>query len=178
MKRSGWRRILDKDYISDSGVLFDKYPGVISLSVFKKITEPLVACNYFSDTLIVDNNYKWLQIALKDQHFWITAMFDKDDNFIQLYVDITKQNCFLEPDNPYFYDLYLDIVVTNNKKVYILDRDELDIALENNNISKDDYDLAISVCNFLYNYLIDNSDYVIKECCCCLNKLKSKFRSV
>ena len=46
-------------------------------------------------------------------------MYDDKDELIELYFDITNGNYFEELSNPYFYDLFLDIVVTKEKK-YIL----------------------------------------------------------
>jgi len=41
-------------------------------------------------------------VALIDQHFWLTVMFNEFDELVQLYFDISKSNHFENRDNPYF----------------------------------------------------------------------------
>lgn len=43
---------------------------------------------------------------------------------------------------PYIYDLYLDLVIKSNGKEVVLDEDELKEALNNRDISKDDFNMA------------------------------------
>lgn len=45
---------------------------------------------------------------------------------------------------PWFDDLYLDVVVLRNGEVFLLDEDELDDALTRGDITREDYQLAIS----------------------------------
>ena len=42
----------------------------------------------------------------------------------------------------YIYDLYLDLVIKSNGKEVVLDEDELKEALNNRDISKDDFNMA------------------------------------
>ena len=68
--------------------------------------------------------------------------------------------------------MFLDIVITKNKEIYIVDKDELQIALEENTISKEEYDKAIETVNWLYDYLIENRDNVIDYCNRCLKEME------
>ena len=43
---------------------------------------------------------------------------------------------------PYIYDLYFDLVIKSNGKEVVLDEDELKEALNNRDISKDDFNMA------------------------------------
>ena len=43
---------------------------------------------------------------------------------------------------PYIYDLYLDLVIKSNGKEVVLDEDELKEALNNRDISKNDFNMA------------------------------------
>ena len=61
---------------------------------------------------------------------------------IQYVFDITYKNGLDEETNiPYYEDLYLDITVKNDK-IEVLDEDELQEALDNKEITKEQFDLA------------------------------------
>ena len=171
MKRSDWFRCLEKDY-SYKEFTFDKFSGIVSSSKLKKLTGPLVIHYEMGDVLLADDNYTWLQLAFRDECFWLTAMYDDKDNLIQLYFDITKGNFFEEEDNPYFYDMFLDVVVTKEGRIVILDEDELKMALENNIISVQEYQEANNIVKELVSYLEKNKDNLIKYCYQLLQEMK------
>ena len=70
-------------------------------------------------------------------------------------------------------DLYLDVVITNLGEIIVLDEDELEQALEENYITKEQYDMAIKVGKNIIQKYSDKEqikklyDFTIK----CLNKL-------
>lgn len=163
MQKTAWRRCLEKEYYSRE-FSYHNYEGIISLMILKKITEPLVIHYDFGDALIADNNYKQIQIALKNQNFWLTAMFDDKDELVELYFDVTNGNYFEDLTNPYFYDLFLDVVVTKEKEIFIVDEDELEEALKDNTITEEEYHKAKCTASKLYAYLKDNKDEVIASC--------------
>lgn len=101
MKRSNWRRVLRKDYVAKDFET-DGQQGQMSLSVLKELTAPLTIHYPFGDVLIADKDFRWLQIALKGQFFWMTAMYNNKEQLINLYFDITSGNRFDNPDNPCF----------------------------------------------------------------------------
>ena len=172
MKRSNWARCLRKDYAAKNFEL-DGYQGQMSLSVLRELTGPLTIHYPFGDVLIADKDYSWLQIALEDQFFWVTAMFDNSDRLIEIYIDINAGNCFANPDNPCFDDMYLDIVVLPNGMVSILDQDELEEALSEGVISKEACEHAELVCRRLYEYLCEHKDTFTDWCIRSYKELKS-----
>lgn len=171
MKRTDWGRVLRKDYIAWD-FRRNGHQGRMSLSILRELTAPLTIHYSFGDVLIADEGFGWLQIALKDQFFWITAMYDRQGQRINLYFDITAGNHFDNPDNPWFADLYLDIVA-NGDVLEVLDRDELDEALENGDITREEYDHAISVCQKLYEFLKENQVYIADWCDQSFRELRS-----
>ena len=90
MRRSDWRRILKRTY-SDCDFYVDRMQAKRSLLRIHEVTQPLVIDNIAGHILIADRGHSWLQIAVKAQHVWITAMFDADGEFIQAYFDITDR---------------------------------------------------------------------------------------
>lgn len=171
MKRTDWGRVLRKDYIAQD-FRRNGHQGRMSLSILRELTAPLTIHYPFGDVLIADEGFGWLQIALKEQSFWITAMYDRQGQRISLYFDVTAGNCFDNPDNPCFADLYLDIVAIGDV-LEVLDRDELDEALETGDITREEYDHAISVCRKLYAYLAENQVYIADWCDQAFRELKS-----
>ena len=162
MKRSGWPRVLQKDYAAKDFEI-NGQQGQMSLSVLREVTGPLTVHYPFGDVRIADTDYSWLQIAMRDQYVWITAMYDSHDRMVNLYFDITAGNCFDDPENPCFEDMYLDVAIAG-KEMAILDQDELDEALEKGDITKEEYDHAEKVCGELYAYLCENKTKVIEWC--------------
>lgn len=162
MKRTNWPRVLRKDYVAKDFEM-DGCQGQMSLSILRELTAPLTIHYGFGDVLIADRDYGWLQVALKDQYFWLTAMYDDHGQLINLYFDITGGNRFDDPENPCFEDMYLDIVIAGDH-LEILDQDELDEALQNGEISQSEYDHAETVCRELFACLRANKAEVIDRC--------------
>ena len=155
MKRSDWHRITKRRYTA-SPCRFQNMDGVVSLIEMQEVKSPIIVSHELGETVIADKGYSWLQLALKEQYFWATVMFDKEGNFIEIYFDITGGNIFDDMENPKFLDMYLDIVLLNDGSIYVLDREELDEALTQKEISKAEYQHAIAECEKLYDFLVNN----------------------
>ena len=163
MRRSDWRRILRREYVSRDCRMYG-CRGKESLLVIREVSDPLVVYDAGEDALIMEKDYAWVQIALEGLPFWLTAMYDAQGRLIQIYFDITGGNRFDDPENPWFADMYLDIVVNSRGELYVLDRDELDAALAEGAITKDEWDKANAACARLYAYLQENRESVTELC--------------
>lgn len=163
MRRSDWQRILRREYVSwDCEICGIR--GKESLLVIREVTGPLTVHNAGEDVLIVDTDYAWVQIAQEGQPFWLTAMYDAQGKLIQIYFDITNGNRFDDPENPTFEDMYLDIVVNSRGELYVMDRDELDQALEEGTVTAEEWSRADAACTYLYAYLTGNREAVTALC--------------
>ena len=89
------------------------------------------------------DGYSWLQIYGVEDNCVISAIFDEKYNFVETYFDIARR-IYIE-DVPYAEDLYLDVVQTKNNNFIILDEDELKEALDKNEITDKEYDMAYLV---------------------------------
>ena len=176
MKRESWHRIVQREYRCEP-LQLKEAEGLISILILKEVNEPLYVADEDKEVLIADNDYSWLQIALEEQYVWITAMFDPIGKLIQVYFDISNGTIFDEPENPCFEDLYLDIVLTADGRLYILDKEELEEALQQGKISKEKYDRAIVECDKLYRYLTVHKENVMNFCKEWYEKLRSNLRS-
>ncbi len=163
MRRSDWRRILRREYVSRDCRMHG-LRGKESLLVIREVTGPLVVNSAGENVLVVEKDYAWVQIALEGLPFWLTAMYDNQGRLLQIYFDITAGNRFDDPENPTFVDMYLDIVVNSRNELHVLDRDELDEALAAGDIAQEEYDKAEAACKQLYAYLEENRESVAELC--------------
>lgn len=165
MKRTDWRRLLEKSYVVRDCSPWG-YPGRESILRIHKVSQPLWVKEGYGRICIADAGHSWVQVACQDQPYWLTAMFDRNDCFLQIYFDIARPPCFDDPDDPTFEDLYLDVVLTSGLEVAILDREELDEAWRNGEIDWETYDFALSACEKLLVWLEENKqelvDYITK----------------
>jgi len=164
MRRSDWHRILERKY-TVSPCVFQDMEGVVSLLQIQKVTEPLLVPGEDGEkVLIADAGYSWLQVAFKEQFFWATVMFDAKGEFMQGYFDITGGNSFEDVENPRFQDMYLDLVLLDGGRILVLDRDELDEALEQGEISEEQYQQTVKEGEKLYRFLQENEESFLQFC--------------
>lgn len=171
MRRTDWKSILKRDYVA-APCCFQGVEGIASLIQIHEITQPLAVRNGDHDVTIVDKEMSWVQIALRDQYVWVTAMFDKHGRLLQLYFDITDGNRLDPAENPTFEDMYLDIVMEPDGSLYVLDRDEMDEAFEAGKIAQEQYERTIRVGEKLYQWLLENGQTFADFCREQMSRLK------
>jgi predicted RNA-binding protein associated with RNAse of E/G family len=164
MRRSDWHRILERKY-TVSPCDFLGMEGVVSLLQIQKVTEPLMVSGENGEkVLIADKGFSWLQVAFREQFFWATVMFDNQGKFLQAYFDITAGNTFEDMNNPKFRDMYLDLVLLEDGRILVLDRDELDEALEQKEITEDEYGQTVKEGDKLQLFLQKNGKEFLNFC--------------
>jgi predicted RNA-binding protein associated with RNAse of E/G family len=159
MRRDEWSRILKKKVIIRE-FAYGNVKGKVSLLKIHKVSEPLWVGYGTQKVKIADENHSWVQLALENGYFWITAMFDEKDQPFEIYIDMTDGN-HTQVDNPYFEDMYLDYAISGDM-VLELDRDELDEAFRERNITKERYERTLSEGEKLFVYL-KNHTAEVKE---------------
>lgn len=102
-----------------------------------KISKPFI----IGDGIIaMDNGYYILEIVPKNEKYALRLFFNDKKEIVEYYFDIIKESGVDEKTKiPYFIDAYLDITISRTGEIKILDRNELDEALENGNLSKEEY---------------------------------------
>ena len=127
----------------------DKYVVAKKLD---KISEPFIIGN---GIIAMDNGYYILEIVPKNKKYALRIFFDDKKKIVEYYFDIIKESGVDEKTKiPYFIDAYLDIAISSTGNIKILDRDELDEALENGN--------ATVICGSIKSY---NSSYFFLTFC-------------
>lgn len=172
LNRDGWRRVLEKRVVSAP---IDDL-GVAGLIRIDKVSQPLRVRVLEHEMTIADDGYCWLQIAPRGQNWWLTVMFDPDGKIVQYYFDVTVENVFPDNGEPYFLDLFLDVVVAPEIGMELLDEDELNEALEADEIKVFDYLKAHAVAAMLRLDVPKRQDELKEFCYRQYNRLKELIR--
>lgn len=172
LSRKKWTRIIERKYNHE--YIEDQYfQGEIALIHLLKVTHPRSSNLGNKEVTWIDNGYYWLELAPINHNYWLTVMFNEKGKIQQYYFDITDKNIIDEQNDSYFYDLYLDIVISN-KQVFVLDEDELEIAYKEKKISKIQFDKAIYMKNLLIENITNHYDDLEKLCYRYFHDLKEK----
>ena len=150
----------------------DYFKGYICLVKIKNVKHPWIINDEDYSGCILDENYEWLEIYPDNEKYAITVMYDDKKNLIEWYFDMVKLNG-VENGIPYIDDLYLDLVIRRNGNQIILDEDELEEALNEKDITKDDFDMEYRTMREIQDKYGDNLDDLIEL----TNKLYNKFNS-
>lgn len=140
MKRKYSSKIfLDVAKKYELNIYYDKEDYYVIVKKFKKVIEPFITLN---GNCLIDNGYYIFEIIPKNENYTIRIFVNDNKEILEYYFDITYKNGLDEETNiPYYEDLYLDITVKNDK-IEVLDEDELQEALDNKEITKEQFDLA------------------------------------
>ncbi len=161
MKRTAWKRLLEKTYTVRDCAPWG-YPGRESILRIHKVTQPLWVKEGYGKICIANRGHSWVQVACQGQPYWLTAMFDRQGRFLQIYFDIAKPPSFADPDDPTFEDLYLDVVLTSRMDLVVLDRVELEMALKTGDVDEETYIFALAACEKLLAWLKENKQAIVE----------------
>lgn len=161
--RPNWKRILQKRFYC-SYFESPEFTGYVTLLCLDKVDEPLWAKSSKKKVCIADDKYSWLQFFPKDKKYTMTAQFNEQGQIIQWYFDICLQHGKTRNNIPWLDDLFLDIVVFPTGEIELLDVEELQNELAVEEISKNEYDLAISESEKLITEISDNKFSLFNQC--------------
>ena len=153
MKRSRlsydeWKCIKEK-VITGRSVNTNFFAGYVGVIDIGEVTEPQIWKFNGEDIVVCDKGLKWLSILPQNDYYCITAMMNQNNEILLWYIDMIANQGIDEDRIPYFDDLYLDLVVYPDGTVIEDDMDELEEALSNEDITSEQYNLAIETCNRL-----------------------------
>ena len=121
-------------------------------------------------TAVCGKGMTWLQLIPDGKSHVITAkylpkkFFRKNRKISIWYVDIIENIEYDTDGVAVFIDKYLDVIFTPRGDVHIDDRDELDEVYQSGELSKEQYDAALSECDLVVDGLC--SDIVKTEIFC------------
>lgn len=176
INKENWKRIIKRKQTSCYIIENNENIGIANLMKIEKVKSRLV--KYYDEVgnlKIVDDGYYWLQVALNNKNYWITAMYNEKKEFVQYYIDISYKNVIISKDEAYFYDLFLDVVYCKNN-IILLDKNELDQALQLNLISKEQYNMAINVAKDILNNFASRKEELDEFCFKYFKKMELEMR--
>lgn len=126
-------------------------------------------------TAVCGKGMVWLQLVPNGQRRLITAMFLPVEKVVMgklytysvsaMYVDVIERVEY-DPDGVAAYiDKYLDVKLTPYGDVLIDDRDELDEALKNGELTEEQYNEALNECDLIIAEMGSNTEKTEKQCC-------------
>ena len=92
----------------------------------------------------------------KNEYYCIMVMMNDKREMKVCYIDMIDEQGYDIDEVPYFYDLYLDLVVYPDGTIIEDDMDELEEALKTGDISQQQFDLAIGTSGKLKSGLLSD----------------------
>jgi predicted RNA-binding protein associated with RNAse of E/G family len=139
--RSKWDRVLAHRY---AGVYAQEpdFEGHVALLTLERVREPLIVTLGGKQYRLADAGYSWLTHFPTGRNYTVTTVFDAEGEVVEWYIDVCAATGVDERGVPWFDDLYLDVVVLPGGEIFLLDEDELEDALRQGAITREQYDLA------------------------------------
>lgn len=132
------------------------FAGDICFSNFIKVSTPNILK---SGVCIQNDNYRWIELYDYNSRIKLTAMYNEKNEIIEWYFDIAR-GIGKENGIAYEDDMYLDVVLTSEGKIIMLDEDEFEEAFERYEMTKEEYDEAYALANSLIKRLEGNKEKV------------------
>ena len=176
MKRSRlsydeWKCIISKKQYGKR-VSTDFFEGYIGFIEIQEVSE-VQKWNFRGEEIVVcDKGIKWLSILPQDAFYCITAMMNEKEEILLWYIDMIAEQGVDTDGIPYFYDLYLDLVVYPDGTVAVDDEDELEEALQEGDISEKQYRLAIETADSLQEWMLKSIEGFTEFTKKCLETVK------
>ena len=146
--REDWRRVTERSF----EVVRLEHPhfiGHVTKLSIHALTEPLYVTGFGRRFCVADTDFVWTQHFPQGTHYTMTTMVDASGRVVHWYFDICKEHGLDEAGVPWWYDLYLDIVVLPTGEAQIFDGDELEAALQRGEMTPEEAALAWREANAL-----------------------------
>lgn len=155
---SNWAWLAERSY---RWKYIDKeWKGYVSLIKMGKVKQKLMAHYGGQEVCLCDDGYQGVMFLPDGETWCVTAIYNRENEIVEWYFDMTKENGIDERDIPYFEDLYLDIAVAPDFSTRLLDEDELQEALDEGVITKENYDLAYATYHRVLEEVIPNKVFL------------------
>ena len=162
IKSSGDYAVVEKamkSYLDDSAILMQKILGVMN---DEKLTKILSFDNYSKDGPEFTESLKYLENTKKSFNSNVEELFDKLDE------DNAKKYINKKIDDPYYRNLYVELMLTKDRKEEFIKNKEL------LNKTRDKVNNVLDTSTEILNFLKDNKDnWVLED-----NEIKFKNRSL
>ena len=127
----------------------EPFAGHVALLRIHEVTEPQVWRWQGKPLTVCDRGMAWLSMLPERGGLCITAQLNADGTVALWYIDMIAGQGVDEAGVPWFDDLYLDLIVSPDGTVHVDDRDELDEALRQGDITGEQHRQALDTCSLL-----------------------------
>ena len=175
------RKLISNTYLKDvlKYKIYIERNTMLNAYVCVKKIEEIAEPSYFyhenEKNCIIDNGYYILEYVPLNLNYTVRGFLNNNKEIVEWYIDISHKNGEIDAI-PFYDDLYLDILIYG-ENIILIDQDELDNALDENVITRDDYDLAYFTANNLMEELRRNKNKFInrnnKDLLLLLEKMKN-----
>ena len=148
------------------------FNGYVCLVKIKNVEKPWLISDDGFNACILDENYEWLEIYPDNEKYAITVMYDDKQNIVEWYFDMIKSSG-IENEVPYIDDLYLDLVIGSKGEMIVLDENELKEALNRNEITAEEFEMAYMTLEKLKNKYVENQGELIELTNKLFNEMKN-----
>ncbi|AIF68995.1 hypothetical protein PAP_02870 [Palaeococcus pacificus DY20341] len=135
-----YKRVPNRVLERDDELIVDLGDVIIAKSEFKGMLTPLKV----NGVKVIDNNYKMLYFAFVGKNYDVLKVYDREGNFKGLYVDVLAYTKRYE-NTLEMLDLFLDIFIFPNGEHFLLDEEELEMALNYGIVDKETVDFAYNI---------------------------------
>ena len=134
----------------------EKFTGYVGLLETIEITEPQYWKYREEETMVCDVGFRWLSLLSEKDGYCITAVFNEKQEIVVWYIDMIAGQGIDEDGVPYFEDLYLDLVIYPDGEIIEDDMDELEDALVQRDITRQQYQRALETAEWLKNGMLSD----------------------
>lgn len=136
--------------------------------VIKKVNsidKPYISTHTGKNVCLLDEGYYILEYLPKNSHYGVRVFLDGDKNVLSYYIDIIDSIGIDYEKGLYYDDLYLDITIdmVNGEIVKVWDEDELQKALDENDITKEQYDMAYKMLKELLDQIAKGQNMIVNN---------------
>ena len=137
-------------------------------TVIKKVNsidKPYISTRGGKDICLLKEGYYILEYIPKNEHYGVRVFLDENKNDLSYYIDIIDKIGVESGKGLFYDDLYLDITIDRlcDDLVKVWDEDELQKALDEEDINKEQYDMAYTTLKELLVQIAQNSNKYISN---------------
>ncbi len=158
MHRREFAKLTDTS-LTYAPVSVEGFNGIAGILDIKAVSSVWKVPSANGPTVIAAPGYTWLQLMPDHHKWWLTVMYNESNQLVQYYFDVIDSAYTANDGEPRFKDIFLDIVMSADGSWKLLDKHDLELALEWGAIEKNDYDRALYISDEIISAIDSNEPY-------------------